>query len=189
VTLNLGVRWDLAWNGFAQEVTLAPWMAANRPQDVNNVQPRVGVAYSLNHRTVLRGGGGLYYADVTSPNVQWAESAATIALITANNDGRADFASNPFNGALPGFDQATRLFCYANNNAPGCLIRDLMNWRRRRESWRKSPTAGRPPLAWHGSSGADMSPRGRLRVHGQSQRASHPGQRQRHVRFPQPASR
>jgi len=66
VTLNLGVRWDLAWNGFAQEVTLAPWMAANRPQDVNNVQPRVGVAYSLNHRTVLRGGGGLYYADVTS---------------------------------------------------------------------------------------------------------------------------
>src|SRR5204862_4755838 len=32
VTLNLGVRWDLAWNGFAQEVSLAPWMAANRPQ-------------------------------------------------------------------------------------------------------------------------------------------------------------
>ena len=125
LTLNLGVRWDLAWNGFAQEVTLAPWMAANRPQDVNNVQPRFGVAYSLNDRTVLRGGGGLYYADVTSPNVQWAESAATIALITANNDGRADFASNPFNGPLPSFAQATKLFCYANNGAPGCLIRDL----------------------------------------------------------------
>jgi hypothetical protein len=125
LTLNLGVRWDLAWNGFAQEVTLAPWMAPNRPQDANNVQPRVGFAYSLNDRTVLRGGGGLYYADVTSPNVQWAESAATIALITANNDGRADFASNPFNGPLPSFDQATKLFCYANNNAPGCLIRDL----------------------------------------------------------------
>src|SRR6266850_4516600 len=77
VTLNLGVRWDLAWNAFAEEVTLAPWMAPNRPQDVNNVQPRAGVAYSLNNRTVLRGGGGVYYADVTSPNVQWAESAAT----------------------------------------------------------------------------------------------------------------
>jgi len=126
LTLNLGVRWDLAWNGFAQEVTLAPWMAANRPQDANNVQPRFGVAYSLDDRTVIRGGGGLYYADVTSPNVQWAESAATIALITANNDGRADFASNPFNGPLPSFDRATALFCYANNNAPGCLIRDLM---------------------------------------------------------------
>ncbi|PYQ86783.1 MAG: hypothetical protein DMG02_24130 [Acidobacteria bacterium] len=125
VTLNLGVRWDLAWNGFAQEVSLSPWMAPNRPQDGNNVQPRVGVAYSLNDRTVLRGGGGLYYADVTSPNVQWAESAATIALITANNDGRADFASNPFNGPLPTFDQATKLFCYANNYGPGCLIRDL----------------------------------------------------------------
>ena len=125
VTLNLGVRWDLAWNGFAQEVSLTPWMAAGRPQDVNNIQPRVGVAYALNDRTVLRGGGGLYYADVTSPNVQWAESAATIALITANNDGRADFASNPFNGPLPSFEQATKLFCYANNHAPGCLIRDL----------------------------------------------------------------
>src|SRR2546423_2241394 len=125
VTLNLGVRWDLAWNGFAQEVTLDPWMAPNRPQDANNVQPRVGIAYSVNDRTVVRAGGGLYYADVTSPNVQWAESAATIALITANNDGRPDFASNPFNGPLPTFEQATRLFCYANNNAPGCLIRDL----------------------------------------------------------------
>ena len=125
VTLNLGVRWDLAWNGFAQEVSLAPWMAPGRPQDVNNFQPRVGVAYSINDRTVLRGGGGLYYADVTSPNVQWAESAATIALITANNDGRPDFASNPFKGPLPTFEQATKLFCYANNNAPGCLIRDL----------------------------------------------------------------
>ncbi len=125
LTLNLGVRWDLAWNAFAEEVTLAPWMAANRPQDTNNVQPRVGFAYSLNDKTVLRGGGGLYYADVTSPNLQWAESAATIALITANNDGRADFASNPFNGPLPTFDQATKLFCYVNNNAPGCLIRDL----------------------------------------------------------------
>ena len=125
LTLNLGVRWDLAWNAFAEEVTLAPWMAPNRPQDVNNVQPRVGAAYSLNDRTVLRGGGGLYYADVTSPNVQWAESAASIALITANNDGRPDFASNPFNGPLPSFDAATKLFCYANNSAPGCLIRDL----------------------------------------------------------------
>ena len=126
LTLNLGLRWDLAWNAFAEEVTLQPWMAPNRPQDVNNVQPRIGAAYSINNRTVLRGGGGLYYADVTSPNVQWAESAASIALITANNDGRANFASNPFNGPLPPFDQATRLFCYANNGAPGCLIRDLM---------------------------------------------------------------
>src|SRR6266550_342417 len=112
LTLNLGVRWDLAWNGFAQEVTLAPWMAPNRPQDLNNVQPRLGFAYSLNDRTVVRGGGGRYFADVTSPNVQWAESAATIALITANNDGRADFASNPFNGPLPTFDQAQKLYCY-----------------------------------------------------------------------------
>jgi hypothetical protein len=126
VTLNLGVRWDMVWNAFAEEVTVLPWTTANRPQDLNNVQPRVGVAYSLNNRTVLRGGGGIYYADVTSPNIQWAESAASIATIAANNDGRPNFASNPFNGPLPSFSAATKLFCYANNSAPGCLFRDLI---------------------------------------------------------------
>ena len=125
LTLNLGVRYDLAWNGFAQFVSFPPWMAAGRPQDAKDVQPRVGFAYSLNDRTVLRGGGGLYYADVTSPNLEWPVDPPTIAIISAVNDGRADFASNPFNGPLPTFDQALQRYCYVNNNAPGCLIRDL----------------------------------------------------------------
>ena len=125
LTLNLGVRYDLVWNGFAQNITLPPWMASGRPQDANNIQPRFGFAYSLNDRTVVRGGGGLYFADVTSPYVEWSHSPETISILSAVNDGRADFASNPFNGPLPTFDQAQKLYCYANNNAPGCLIRDL----------------------------------------------------------------
>jgi hypothetical protein len=124
LTLNLGVRYDFVWNAFAQDTTLLPWMLPGRPQDKNNVQPRLGFAYSLNDRTVLRGGAGRYYADVTSPNVEWSKSPEIIAIISATNDGRPDFAANPFNGPLPTFDQAEKTYCY-NNNAPGCLVRDL----------------------------------------------------------------
>jgi len=125
LTLNLGVRYDFVWNAFAQDVTLLPWLTPGRPQDTNNIQPRLGFAYSLNDRTVVRGGGGLYFADVTSPNVEWSKSPEIIAIISATNDGRPDFAANPFNGPIPTFDRAQNLYCYANNNAPGCLIRDL----------------------------------------------------------------
>jgi hypothetical protein len=125
LTLNLGLRYDFVWNAFAQDTTLQPWMVPGRPQDKNNVQPRLGFAYSLNDRTVVRGGAGLYYADVTSPNVEWSKSPAIIAIMSATNDGRPDFAANPFNGPLPTFAQAEKTYCYNNNNAPGCLIRDL----------------------------------------------------------------
>src|SRR5205823_3691470 len=124
VTLNLGVRYDFVWNAFAQDTTLLPWMLPGRPQDKNNVQPRLGFAYSLNDRTVLRGGAGLYYADVTSPNVEWSKSPEIIAIISATNDGRPDFAANPFKGPLPTFAQAEATYCYNNSNAPGCLVRD-----------------------------------------------------------------
>ena len=125
LTLNLGVRYDFVWNAFAQDVTLLPWLTPGRPQDTNNIQPRLGFAYAFDDRTVVRGGGGLYYADVTSPNVEWSKSPAIIAIISAVNDGRPDFAANPFNGPLPTFAQAERLYCYNNGSAPGCLIRDL----------------------------------------------------------------
>jgi len=124
LTLNLGVRYDFVWNGFAQDVTLLPWLTSGRPQDRNNIQPRLGFAYSLNDRTVLRGGAGRYYADVTSPNVEWSKSPEIIAILSVANDGRPDFAANPFNGPLPTFAQAEQRYCYVNNNAPGCLLRD-----------------------------------------------------------------
>ena len=125
LTLNLGVRYDFVWNAFAQSEVLLPWLTPGRPQDNNNIQPRLGFAYSLNDRTVLRGGSGLYYADVTSPNIEWSKSPSIIAILSVANDGRPDFASNPFNGPLPTFAQAQQRYCYVNNSAPGCLLRDL----------------------------------------------------------------
>jgi outer membrane receptor protein involved in Fe transport len=124
LTLNLGVRYDLIWNSFAQDVNFPPFELPGRPQDANNVQPRTGAAYQLTDRTVLRGGTGLYYNDILNTNVLWPQSPLTIAVIRVNNDGRPDFAANPFNGPLPTYDQALQSFCYVSNR-PGCLLRDL----------------------------------------------------------------
>src|SRR5436190_22816048 len=52
LTVNLGLRYDLIWNAFAQNVTFEPFETANRPQDANNVEPRAGFAYQVNDRTV-----------------------------------------------------------------------------------------------------------------------------------------
>src|SRR5439155_189181 len=81
------------WNGFAQDATFPPFEMPGRPQDKNNIQPRVGFAYQLNDRTVVRGGTGLYYNDILNTNVLWPMSPQTIAVIAVNNDGRADFAA------------------------------------------------------------------------------------------------
>jgi hypothetical protein len=124
LTLNLGVRYDLIWNAFAQNVTLEPFEKPGRPQDANNVQPRAGFAYQLNDQTVVRGGTGLYYNDVLNTNVLWPMSPLSIAVIQVNNDGRADFAANPFNGPLPTYQQALQRFCSVNN-VDGCLRRAL----------------------------------------------------------------
>ena len=124
LTLNLGLRYDLLWNAFGQQFEFEPWQASGRPQDADNIQPRVGFAWSLNDRTVVRGGTGLYYADVYAAFLFWAQLPTKVALIGVNNDGRPDFAANPFNGPVPTFEAANQLFCYVKN-VPGCLIRDL----------------------------------------------------------------
>ena len=143
LTMNLGVRYDLIMNAFAQNVTFLPFELANRPQDANNIQPRLGFAYSLTDRTVLRGGAGLYYNDELNTNVLWPMSPLTIAVIGIDNTARrADFVANPFNGPLPTYQQALARFCNAGGGVPDnpaytawaasgftgaapCLLRDL----------------------------------------------------------------
>jgi hypothetical protein len=122
--LNLGLRYDLIWNAFAQDVSFPPFEQPNRPQEGKNFQPRLGFAYQVNDRTVVRGGSGLYYNDVLNTNVLWPMSPLTIAVIDVANNGRPDFAANPFNGPLPTYAQALQRFCYVSNT-PGCLLRNL----------------------------------------------------------------
>lgn len=126
LTLNLGVRWDVAIGAFAQ-VTLGPWEKPNDYDEWTNVEPRLGFAYRLDDKTALRGGVGLFIADAISGEETQAKGNAQISLMRYENDGRPDFAANPTNGRpLPTFDEAQSQFCHANNNAPGCIYLDLI---------------------------------------------------------------
>jgi hypothetical protein len=99
-------------NSWANEVALPPFYQSGRPNDANNIQPRLGFAYQVNDRTVVRGGTGLYYADALTVDALWPYYNAQIARIQFNNDGRPDFASNPLNGqTLPSYEAAQNLFC------------------------------------------------------------------------------
>jgi Carboxypeptidase regulatory-like domain len=118
LTLNLGLRYDVSFNSWANDVGVAPFYAPGRPNDVNNLQPRLGFAYQLNDKTVIRGGSGFYYADALTIDAFWPYYNAQLARIQFNNDGRADFASNPLNGqTLPTYDQAQTLFCNSSAQA------------------------------------------------------------------------
>jgi hypothetical protein len=87
LTLNVGLRYDLAMNVFANEIVLPPIITEPRPNDTNNFQPRLGFAFTLTDRTVLRGGYGRYYGDlITGPAGQMNALAAT-AVVDIPNDG------------------------------------------------------------------------------------------------------
>jgi hypothetical protein len=144
LTLNLGVRYDLTAGSFAQKGEFLPFMEAGRPEDANNVQPRLGFAYQLNDRTVMRGGAGKYYAEVITPVVLYALEPATIAVLEVANDGRPDFAANPFNGPAPTFEQAVTRFCSAPEQAANFA------------AWRARNFAGAAPCVLRGA--GEMAP-------------------------------
>ena len=115
LTVNLGLRYDLLWDTFQNQEEFLPFMQAGRPQNAKNVQPRLGFAYQMNDLTVLRGGTGLYYGEMLLR--PYAEEAKTVALVEVANDGRPDFAANPFNGPAPTFEDAMKRFCSAPEQA------------------------------------------------------------------------
>jgi hypothetical protein len=127
LTLNLGLRYDLSLGTFVNWVEFEPFVSGDRPNDTNNFGPRLGFAYSLNDRTVVRGGYGVYYAEVTGQPAVF--TLRNVQQITPQilNDGRPDFASNPFNGPAPNFEVASQRLCTANN-VPGCLRRNVGNF-------------------------------------------------------------
>ena len=127
LTLNLGLRYDVSLGAFVNWVEFPPFVSANRPDDTNNLGPRLGFAYSLTERTVVRGGYGIYYAEVTGQPAVF--TLRNVQQITPQilNDGRPDFASNPFNGPAPTYDQAKALLCTVNTAAT-CLRGNVGNF-------------------------------------------------------------
>jgi hypothetical protein len=124
LTLNLGVRYDFQTGVYAEDVELEPFLEAGRPNDKNNLAPRVGAAFSLTPNTVLRGGAGRFFADPGSHTAYWTMLGAYALHPQILNDGRPDFAANPFNGPVPTFDEVAATLCTVNP-APGCLRRSI----------------------------------------------------------------
>jgi len=124
LTVNLGVRWDYVGGAFAPDLGLEPFLTAGRENDKDNIAPRLGFAYSLNDATVIRGGGGKFYSDPGSWLSYWTSLSVNALHPQVLNDGRADFAANPFNGPIPTFEQVAATLCTVNN-VPGCLRRSV----------------------------------------------------------------
>jgi hypothetical protein len=124
LTLNVGVRYDVETDTFANEVGVEPFLPANRPLDTDNIVPRLGFAYSLNDRTVIRGGAGKYYAWLINQVAHPIRFANTQRVLSALYDGRPDFAVNPWNGPLPRAEDLEQAFCNVNFR-PGCIRRAL----------------------------------------------------------------
>jgi Carboxypeptidase regulatory-like domain len=111
MTVNLGLRYDISKGQFAERVAILPWVEAGRSLEKNRFGPRVGFAYTLDERTVIRGGTGKYFADVSDQVSSWTEryGGGEINAQVAY-DGRADFAGNPWNSRpQPTYEEALRI--------------------------------------------------------------------------------
>jgi hypothetical protein len=113
------VRYDLALNAYENGIGLGAFLPAGRANDTDNLAPRLGFAFSLNDRTVLRGGFGKYFGEEQNPHPVTAFNQA--AIPERLNDGRANFAADPWNGPSPSYPQviASGLRRDITTNIPG----------------------------------------------------------------------
>ena len=74
------------------------------PTDRNNIAPRVGFAWSIDSRTVIRGGAGVYYGLNPATNFQYPGAAFfstdSVFFTTDNYQTRTATLENPFPGGL-----------------------------------------------------------------------------------------
>jgi len=75
-------------------------VAANSGSTYRNTwQPRIGAAYSVNDRLVIRGGFGRYYMNPSNNNLRSLGFETNTPMVVSNDDGRTPIAgvlSNPF---------------------------------------------------------------------------------------------
>ncbi len=154
LTLNLGLRYDVDSNAHSEKLRFLPWLPGNLPHDTNNFAPRLGINYSLNDRTVLRGGYGLFFAFSPNDGVQQTIGYLHRFENQIFNDGRPDFVPNWFGpgasgpgewgGPKPSFEASLQRACDINFQ-PGCVYRSLtqeINYPGRRTSYSHQASAG-----------------------------------------------
>ena len=125
LTLNAGLRYDVSVNGNGNHYAVPPFLEADRPNDMNNVQPRIGFAWQLTPQTVVRGGSGVYFTAPLQIDTYFMAQIDRMVVFQVTNDGRPNFAADPLNGQpLPTAAQALERFCHVRN-VPGCLRRSM----------------------------------------------------------------
>ena len=132
-----------------------PWINDDIPYDLNNFGPRLGFAYTVNEKTVIRGGYGLFYAQASTDEGHQTAEAMHQAAAEALYDGRADFAVNPYNGPAPTYAQVMANACDQNGNAPGCYRRSITD--EINSKWRRMPYARQGSIGLERQVGSDMS--------------------------------
>jgi hypothetical protein len=151
------VRWDLQTGANSEKVELRPWLPGDLPYDWNNVAPRLGFAFSLNDRTVLRGGYGQFYTQAVTDGAHQT-AIYTVATITElRNDGRPDFAVNPFNGPLPAYERVLADACDINFR-DGCVRREFLN--EINNPWRRLPYSHQASIGLQRQLGTTMAVEG-----------------------------
>ena len=125
LTLNLGVRYDFQ-DHVGQELNLPPFLPGSIINDTNNFAPRLGFAYTVTPKTVIRGGYGRFFAQGTQDEAQQTILYIVGASPLVPYNGRPDFPTNPFNGPPPNYDQVIANSCDLNGSRPGCLLRQFI---------------------------------------------------------------
>ena len=125
LTLNLGLRWDME-TGVGAKLALPPILPGDNPEDKNNFGPRVGFAYAVNPRTVVRGGYGMFFAEGTADEYHQTQLFIMSIAPQVLSDGRSNFPSNPYNGPAPTLDQLLARSCDLNGSQPGCVRREFV---------------------------------------------------------------
>lgn len=117
LTLNLGMRYDkfstpverFGHAGYLDPLT-GKYTEAPYNSNKYNFSPRVGAAYSINDKTVIHGGGGIYYFQYSYYDlVDYTDDPLYNTALTSTQAGvnpviwpASSTAANPNTGALPG---------------------------------------------------------------------------------------
>lgn len=104
LTINLGLRYDNDLGVFNTGLELNNGLETPRHNDNHQLAPRVGFAYDPtgSGKTVIRGGAGIYFADVAANQVideQIFNGVTTIQASLSGNSTHPIDLQNPFNGA------------------------------------------------------------------------------------------
>jgi hypothetical protein len=111
LTANMGVRYDLDHGAQGEWIQFLPWLSGKRPTDKNNLAPRVGFAYQLNDKQVIRGGYGVFFTELEDDALHQSYVLTQQMNVTINNNGRPDFGGNPWGGPTPTYEQLLANAC------------------------------------------------------------------------------